>query len=68
MWVFCPIRDGEVSWKCLEATGQKYALWGFEDAFGITDHDQPGVKYEEIMGYDVDRKLLELMMEAQVTD
>jgi endoglucanase len=45
-----------------------YALWGFEDAFGIIDHNQPGVKYEKIMGYNVDRTLLELMMEARVTD
>jgi endoglucanase len=45
-----------------------YALWGFEDAFGIIDHNQPGVKYEKIMGYNVDRKLLELMMDARVED
>ena len=45
-----------------------YALWEFEGGFGIIGHNRPGVKLEPIMGYDVDRELLELMMNARVTD
>lgn len=43
-----------------------YALWGFEGAFGIIDHGRPGVVYEEIDGYRVDRALLNLMLESRV--
>ena len=46
--------------------GWGFALWGFEGAFGIVNHGQPGATYERVMGYDVDRRLLELMLEARV--
>jgi endoglucanase len=45
-----------------------YALWEFDGAFGIIGHNRPGAKLEKIMGYEVDRELLELMMQARVVD
>lgn len=46
--------------------GWGYSLWGFEGAFGIVEHGRPGAKYETVMGYRVDRELLDLMLESRV--
>lgn len=42
--------------------GWGYSLWEFEGPFGIINHGRPGVTYEKINGYAVDRKLLDLLM------
>lgn len=42
--------------------GWGYALWEFEGVFGIVNHGRPGVVYEDIGGYQVDRALLDLML------
>ncbi|HMN62336.1 MAG TPA: cellulase family glycosylhydrolase [Anaerolinea sp.] len=47
--------------------GWGYSLWGFEDAFGIAGHDRPGVRYEDLRGYRVDRALLDLLLSNRVT-
>jgi len=39
-----------------------YALWNFKGAFGIADHGRPGVKYESIDGFNIDRELLDLLI------
>jgi len=46
--------------------GWGYALWNFEGAFGIVNHGRPGARYELVDGYQVDRDLLELMVESRV--
>jgi hypothetical protein len=43
-----------------------YALWQFRGPFGIVDHGRPGAKLEAIAGYNVDRALLERMLENRV--
>ena len=45
--------------------GWGYALWGFEGAFGIIGHDRPGTVYEQRDGYQVDRQLLDLMLQSR---
>lgn len=47
--------------------GWGYALWNFEGDFGIINHNRPGVQYEEIQGYQVDRALLDLMLQSRAT-
>jgi hypothetical protein len=44
-----------------------YALWNFRGPFGIVEHGRPGVKLESISGYNVDRALLELLLEHRVS-
>jgi endoglucanase len=46
--------------------GWGFALWGFEGAFGIIDHGREGAEYENMGGYRVDRRLLELLKAAKV--
>jgi len=43
-----------------------YALWNFKGAFGIADHSRPGVKYETIDGFNIDRELLDLLTDNMV--
>jgi hypothetical protein len=43
-----------------------FALWNFQGAFGIIEHGRPGAKYECLYGYNVDRPLLDLMLESRV--
>lgn len=45
--------------------GWGFAMWGFEGAFGIVEHGRPGAQYEEISGYQVDRRLFELVLGAR---
>ena len=43
-----------------------YAMWQFQGPFGIIEHGRPGAKMESVAGYQVDRALLELMLEHRV--
>lgn len=45
--------------------GWGYSMWEFEGNFGIASHDRPGVKYETIEGFQIDRDLLNLMIESR---
>ncbi|HJR78860.1 MAG TPA: cellulase family glycosylhydrolase [Anaerolineales bacterium] len=47
--------------------GWGYAMWNFKGPFGIIGHGRPGARFESIAGYDVDRALLELMLEHRVS-
>jgi hypothetical protein len=42
-----------------------YSLWEFDGNFGIANHGRPGVKYENFEGLNIDRALLELMLESR---
>ena len=46
--------------------GWGYAMWHFQGPFGIIEHGRPGAKMEPLAGYQVDRALLELMLERRV--
>lgn len=46
--------------------GWGYSMWNFEGPFGIINHGRPDARYEQIMGYDVDRDLLNLMLRNRV--
>ena len=45
--------------------GWGYAMWNFQGPFGIVDHGRPGAKLESLRGYNVDRALLDLMLEGR---
>lgn len=45
--------------------GWGYALWNFAGDFGIVEHGRPGVRYEEFHGFQVDRELLDLMLNSR---
>jgi endoglucanase len=45
--------------------GWGYAMWNFEGPFGIIDHGRAGANLELIDGYQVDRDLLDLMMNSK---
>lgn len=45
--------------------GWGYSMWEFEGNFGIASHDRPGVTYETIEGFQIDRDLLNLMIESR---
>ena len=47
--------------------GWGYAMWNFQGPFGIIDHSRPGARLEPVSGYQVDRTLLDLLLENQVT-
>ena len=44
-----------------------YALWNFQGPFGIVEHGRPGDHYEQVAGYNVDRALLDLLLENRVS-
>ena len=46
--------------------GWGYSLWEFDGNFGIANHDRPNTKYENFEGLNVDRGLLDLMLESRV--
>ncbi len=46
--------------------GWGFSLWNFQGDFGIIEHGRPGVAYEDILGYKVDRELLELIMTSRI--
>jgi endoglucanase len=41
--------------------GWGWSLWNFEGPFGIVEHGRPGTTYDLVDGYNVDRRLLELL-------
>jgi aryl-phospho-beta-D-glucosidase BglC (GH1 family) len=45
--------------------GWGFSLWEFNGPFGIIEHGRPGTKYEQYHGYQVDRALLDLMIESR---
>ncbi len=57
------LRDIMSIWK---KEGWGWGMWGFDGAFGIIDHGREGAVYEEVMGYRVDRELLDLLLEMKV--
>ncbi len=46
--------------------GWGYALWEFDGPFGIGLHGRPGASYESVLGYPVDRSLLDLLLQNRV--
>jgi len=46
--------------------GWGYAMWNFKGPFGIVDHGREGARYEKIKGFNVDRDLLDLMLNCRV--
>ena len=46
--------------------GWGFALWEFAGEFGIIEHGRPGATYELFHGYQVDRALLDLMLESHI--
>ncbi len=46
--------------------GWGYALWNFAGDFGIVEHGRPGAQYELLHGFQVDRALLDLLLENRV--
>jgi aryl-phospho-beta-D-glucosidase BglC (GH1 family) len=47
--------------------GWGFAMWNFQGPFGIIEHGRPGAKLECIAGYNVDRALLDLMLENRAS-
>jgi hypothetical protein len=47
-------------------SGWGYSLWEFDGNFGIANHNRPGVKYENFEGLNIDRGLLDLMLESRI--
>jgi aryl-phospho-beta-D-glucosidase BglC (GH1 family) len=45
--------------------GWGYAMWNFQGPFGIIEHGRADAKFESIAGYQVDRALLDLMLESR---
>ena len=58
-WLTCSVFCKEFGWG--------YAMWNFQGPFGIIEHRRPAAKLETIAGYQVDRALLNLMLENQVS-
>ena len=46
-------------------SGWGYSLWEFDGNFGIANHGRPGTKYENFEGLNIDRQLLDLMLESR---
>ncbi|HEY0603487.1 MAG TPA: cellulase family glycosylhydrolase [Herpetosiphonaceae bacterium] len=46
--------------------GWGYALWNFAGDFGIVEHGRPGARYKQMHGYNVDRDLVDLLLESRV--
>jgi aryl-phospho-beta-D-glucosidase BglC (GH1 family) len=47
--------------------GWGYALWNFQGPFGIIEHGRPDAKLEVVCGYNVDRTLLDLLLQGRVS-
>ncbi|MDR1669751.1 MAG: cellulase family glycosylhydrolase [Oscillospiraceae bacterium] len=43
-----------------------YALWNFSGPFGVANHNRPGVAYETMDGFAIDRALWELLLGNRV--
>jgi len=48
--------------------GWGYAMWNFQGPFGIIEHGRQGARLEKVYHYDVDRDLLELMIQNRVME
>lgn len=46
--------------------GWGYSLWNFSGPFGIINHGRPNTTYEKIHDFNVDRRLLDLLLENRV--
>ncbi|HET6595217.1 MAG TPA: cellulase family glycosylhydrolase [Anaerolineales bacterium] len=46
--------------------GWGYAMWQFKGPFGVIEHGRSGARFELVRGYEVDRALLDLMLENRV--
>jgi len=46
--------------------GWGYCLWSFAGAYGIVEHGRAGAVYETLRGYQVDRRLLDLLLEHRL--
>lgn len=63
-------NDAALRWladlfRLFKEFGWGYAMWNFEGGFGIIRHGRAGASIEMIDSYQVDRDLLELMMESR---
>src|SRR5215212_26416 len=47
--------------------GWGYAMWNFQGPFGIIEHRRPDAQLEFMSGYNVDRALLDLLLEHRVS-
>lgn len=61
-------NDVALSWltdlfSVFKEFGWGYAMWNFKGPFGIIEHGRAGAVFELIDGYEVDRTLLDLMIE-----
>lgn len=45
--------------------GWGWGLWSFEGAFGIVEHGRPGAIYQNIEGFNVDKKMLDLLVSSK---
>jgi endoglucanase len=48
--------------KTLASHNIGFALWGFRGDFGIVDSHRTDVEYEKYLGYNIDRKMLDLLL------
>jgi aryl-phospho-beta-D-glucosidase BglC (GH1 family) len=55
------MRDCLENWR---AAGFGWALWNLRGGFGIIDSQRAGVKYERFQGHDLDREMLELLIQG----
>ena len=46
-------------------SGWGYSLWEFDGSFGIANHNRPGTRYENFEGLNIDRALLDLMLDSR---
>ena len=53
-------RDMLPLWK---EAGWGWAMWNFRGGFGVLDSNRKDVKYEDFMGYKLDREMLEVLTE-----
>jgi len=51
---------------CWKDFGWGYAMWNLKGNFGIIDHGREGARYEKIKGFNVDRDMLDLMLNNRV--
>ena len=46
--------------------GWGYSLWNFDGSFGIINHGRPGAEYTQIDGFNVDKALMDIMLENMI--
>jgi endoglucanase len=60
------LRWMEDSLMIFKEYGLGWALWNFDGSFGVVDSGRADVQYEDINGFKVDRKMLELLQKYLV--